>query len=34
LLSGKLMPAEDTVVVLSGGNIDPALHARITRRAA
>ena len=34
LLSGKLMPAEDTVVVLSGGNIDPALHARITGRAA
>ena len=34
LLSGKLAPAEDTVVVLSGGNIDPALHARITGRAA
>jgi threonine dehydratase len=33
LLSGKLMPADDTVVVLSGGNIDPALHARITGRA-
>ena len=29
LLSGKLAPMEDTVVVLSGGNIDPALHARI-----
>ena len=29
LLSGKLAPVEDTVVVLSGGNIDPALHARI-----
>jgi threonine dehydratase len=34
LLSGKLMPADDTVVILSGGNIDPALHARITGRAA
>jgi threonine dehydratase len=30
LLAGKLAPREDTVVVLSGGNIDPALHARIT----
>jgi threonine dehydratase len=30
LLSGTLAPAENTVVVLSGGNIDPALHARIT----
>jgi threonine dehydratase len=29
LLAGKLEPAEGTVVVLSGGNIDPALHARI-----
>jgi threonine dehydratase len=29
LLSGKLEPQEDTVVVVSGGNIDPALHARI-----
>ena len=29
LLAGKLAPREDTVVVLSGGNIDPALHARI-----
>jgi threonine dehydratase len=29
LLTGKLAPAEGTVVVLSGGNIDPALHARI-----
>jgi threonine dehydratase len=29
LLSGKLAVADDTVVVLSGGNIDPALHARI-----
>jgi threonine dehydratase len=29
LLSAKVAPLEDTVVVLSGGNIDPALHARI-----
>ena len=29
LLAGKVAPLEDTVVVLSGGNIDPALHARI-----
>jgi len=29
LLAGKLEQMEDTVVVLSGGNIDPALHARI-----
>ena len=29
LLSGKVAPLDDTVVVLSGGNIDPALHARI-----
>ncbi len=29
LLSGKLAPMDGTVVVLSGGNIDPALHARI-----
>ena len=29
LLSDKLAPMDDTVVVLSGGNIDPALHARI-----
>jgi len=29
LLAGKLAPMEGTVVVLSGGNIDPALHARI-----
>ena len=34
LLAGKLEPAEDTVVVLSGGNIDPALHARIIAEAA
>ena len=29
LLSGKVQPAEGTVAVLSGGNIDPELHARI-----
>lgn len=29
LLSGKVAAMEDTVVVLSGGNVDPALHARI-----
>jgi len=29
LLSGKAEPREGTVAVLSGGNIDPALHARI-----
>jgi threonine dehydratase len=34
LLSGKLAPTADTVVVLSGGNVDPALHARITGRDA
>jgi threonine dehydratase len=33
LLAGKLEPLEDTVVVLSGGNIDPALHARIVGQA-
>jgi threonine dehydratase len=34
LLSGKLAPLEDTVVVVSGGNIDPALHAQIIAEAA
>ena len=29
LLSGKAAPVEGAVVVLSGGNVDPALHARI-----
>lgn len=29
LLSGKVEPVEGTVAVVSGGNIDPALHARI-----
>jgi threonine dehydratase len=27
LLSGRVEPLEGTVAVLSGGNIDPALHA-------
>jgi threonine dehydratase len=34
LLAGKLAALEDTVVVLSGGNVDPALHARIVKEAA
>jgi threonine dehydratase len=34
LLAGKVPPVEDTVVVLSGGNVDPALHARIIAEAA
>ena len=34
LLAGKVPPVEDTVVVVSGGNIDPALHARIIAEAA
>lgn len=34
LLSGKVGPAEGSVVVLSGGNIDPELHARIVSEAA
>jgi threonine dehydratase len=29
LLAGNVAPLDDTVVVLSGGNVDPALHARI-----
>ena len=29
LLASKAPPVEDTVVVLSGGNVDPELHARI-----
>ena len=29
LLAGRVEPLEGTVAVLSGGNIDPALHARI-----
>jgi threonine dehydratase len=34
LLAGKLAAMQDTVVVLSGGNVDPALHARIVDSAA
>jgi threonine dehydratase len=34
LLSGKVAPRDGTVVVLSGGNIDPELHARIIAEAA
>ena len=34
LLSGQIEPAEGTVVVLSGGNVDPALHAQIVGEAA
>jgi len=34
LVSGKLAPVEDTVAVVSGGNIDAALHARIVGQAA
>ena len=34
LLSGTAEPAEGTVVVLSGGNVDPALHAEIVRGGA
>jgi threonine dehydratase len=34
LLAGKLAALEDTVVVLSGGNVDPALHARMVAEAA
>ena len=34
LLAGKIEPVAGTVVVLSGGNIDPSLHARILAEAA
>ena len=34
LLSGQVEPADGTVVVLSGGNVDPALHARILNERA
>jgi threonine dehydratase len=34
VLAGKIPAEEDTVVVVSGGNIDPALHARIVNEAA
>ena len=29
LLAGKVAPADGTVAIVSGGNVDPALHARI-----
>jgi threonine dehydratase len=29
LLSGKVQAAVGTVAIVSGGNVDPALHARI-----
>ena len=29
LLAGKVEPVEGTVAVVSGGNVDPELHARI-----
>jgi threonine dehydratase len=32
VIAGKVVPQEETVIVLSGGNIDPALHARIVNR--
>ena len=34
LLAGRAEPEEGTVVVVSGGNVDPALHARIIANAA
>ena len=34
LLAGKLAPKKGTVVVVSGGNVDPALHARIIGESA
>lgn len=34
LIAGKVEPAEGMVAVLSGGNIDPELHARILAEAA
>lgn len=34
LLAGKAMPRQDDVVVLSGGNVESALHARIVGNAA
>ena len=33
VLAGKVDLQEDSVIVLSGGNVDPALHARIIGRA-
>jgi threonine dehydratase len=34
IVAGKVAPSEATVVVLSGGNVDPALHDRIVNEAA
>ena len=34
LLAGKIAALDDTVVILSGGNMDPQLHARIIADAA
>jgi threonine dehydratase len=34
LLTGSVEPAEGTVIVLSGGNVDPALHAEIVSEEA
>lgn len=34
LLSGRFVPQGDTVTILSGGNIDPAAHARLMEDAA
>jgi threonine dehydratase len=34
VLAGKVSPVQDTVVVVSGGNVDPELHARLTAQAA
>jgi threonine dehydratase len=29
VLAGKAQPSDGLVIILSGGNIDPALHARL-----
>jgi threonine dehydratase len=29
VLTGKVEPIDELAVIISGGNIDPALHARI-----
>jgi threonine dehydratase len=34
VLTGQVEPLDGTAVVLSGGNVDPALHARIVSEAA
>jgi threonine dehydratase len=34
VLAGKVEPMEGTVAVVSGGNIDPELHARIVGGSA